>query len=125
MKKIIFYTFILLVLFISKGYSQSAVYFCTATGAYGFAYGYSTESEAKTEAYNACINYGGTTPVLITSTSSKGYGAVAIGEDANGNRVIGVAVGFTSLSDAKQEAIKQCKDYGGYGVEVKNTWNDN
>jgi hypothetical protein len=125
LKKLIFYAFILFVLFISKGYSQSAVYFCTATGAYGFAYGYSTESDAKTEAYNSCINYGGTNPVLITSTSSKGYGAIAIGEDANGNRVIGVAIGFTSLSDAKQEAIKQCKDYGGYGVEVKNTWNDN
>jgi hypothetical protein len=125
MKKLFFCVFILFVLFISKGYSQSAVYFCTATGAYGFAYGYSTESEAKTEAYNACINYGGTSPTLIASTSYKGYGAVAIGEDADGNRVIGVAIGFTSLSDAKKEAIKQCKDYGGYGVEVKNTWNDN
>jgi hypothetical protein len=125
MKKIIFYSLFLLLLFISKGYSQSAVYFCTETGAYGFAYGYSTESDAKTEAYNTCINYGGTSPTLIASTSYKGYGAIAIGKNSDGYRVIGVAIGYSSLSSAKTEAVRQCEEYGGYGVEIKNTWNDN
>ena len=124
MKNFIFCILFIFSLFISKGFSQSAVYFCTETGAYGYAYGYSTESQAKTEAYNTCINYGGTNPTLIASTYEKGYGAIAIGNDANGNRVIGVAIGFSSLSSAKQEALRQCKDYGGYDVEVKNTWND-
>jgi hypothetical protein len=126
MKKFVFsFAFIFLLLVVSKGYSQSAVYFCTETGAYGFAYGYSTESEAKTEAYNTCVSYGGTNPVLITSTYQKGYGAIALGNDANGNRVIGVAVGFSTLSGAKNEALKQCRDYGGYDVKIENTWNDN
>ena len=124
MKKFIFYCVVIFLLFVSKGFSQSAVYFCTETGAYGYAYGYSTESQAKTEAYNTCISYGGTNPVLIASTSDKGYGAIALGQDANGNRVIGVAIGFSNLSSAKQEAVRQCRDYGGYDVEVKNTFND-
>jgi hypothetical protein len=125
MKKVIFFSLVLFLLVISKGFSQSAVYFCTETGAYGYAYGYTSESKAKTEAYNTCISYGGTNPVLIASTSDQGYGAIALGEDANGNRVIGVAMGYSSLASAKQEAVRQCKDYGGYGVEVKHTWNDN
>jgi hypothetical protein len=125
MKKLIFCIFILFVLLISKGYSQSAVYFCTETGAYGYAFSYSTENIAKTKAYDACIEYGGTNPVLIASTSNQGYGAIAIGKNSDGNRVIGVALGYSSLSSAKQEAIRQCEDYGGYGAEIKNTWNDN
>jgi hypothetical protein len=125
MKKVVFSILFILLLLSSKGFSQSAVYFCTETGAYGFAYGYSTESQAKTEAYNTCINYGGTTPVLIASTYEKGYGAIALGTDANGNRVIGVAMGYSSLSGAKTEALRQCRDYGGYDVKIENTWNDN
>lgn len=124
MKKILFSLFFICLLLVSKGYSQSAVYFCTETGAYGFAYGYSTESAAKTEAYNTCLSYGGTNPVLIASTYEKGYGAIALGTDDNGNRVIGVAMGYSSLSGAKQEAIRQCKAYGGYDVKVENTWSD-
>lgn len=125
MKKFVFsFILILLLLVVTKGFSQSAVYFCTETGAYGFAYGYSTESEAKTEAYNTCVSYGGTNPVLIASTYQKGYGAIALGSDANGNRVIGVAMGYSSLSGAKSEAMRQCKDYGGYDVKIENTWND-
>lgn len=126
MKKALLICSFLIVLFLAnKSYSQSAVYFCTETGAYGYAYGYSTEYDAKTEAYNKCVEYGGTNPVLITSTSYKGYGAIAIGKNSDGYRVIGVALGYGSLSDAKKEAISQCKEYGGNGVEIKNSWNDN
>jgi hypothetical protein len=125
MKKLLFCSLFFLLIFVSNSFSQSAVYFCTETGAYGYAYGYSTEYDAKTEAYNTCVSYGGTNPILVTSTSEKGYGAIAIGKNSDGYRVIGVALGYSSLSKAKQEAIKQCEDYGGYGVEVKHTWNDN
>ena len=125
MKKLLFVSLFLMLILVSRSYSQSAVYFCTETGAYGYAYGYSTESDAKTEAYNTCVNYGGTNPVLIASTSNKGYGAIAIGKNSDGYRVIGVAIGYSSLSKAKSEALKQAEDYGGYGVEVKHTWNDN
>ena len=64
---------IMLFAFVPKTFSQSAVYFCTETGAYGYAHGYSY-SDVFTKAYDACINYGGTAPVLITSTENKGYG---------------------------------------------------
>jgi len=106
-----------------KLFSQSAVYFCTQTGAYGFAYGYSY-STVFDKAIDACYNYGGNNPVLITSTEYRGYGAIALGKDANGNRVIGAAVGYSSLGEAKREAIRQCENYGGYDVYIADTWND-
>lgn len=109
--------------FVQNSYSQSAVYFCTETGAYGYAYGYSY-SDVFTQAYDACVKYGGTNPVLITSTEYTGYGAIALGTDDNGYRVIGAAVGFSSLSDAKNEALKQCRNYGGNGAYISDTWND-
>ncbi len=109
--------------FAQKTYSQSAVYFCTETGAYGYAYGYSY-SDVFTKAYDACINYGGTAPVLITSTENRGYGAIALGKDSNGNRVIGVALGYSTLSGAKAEALRQCENYGGYGAYISDNWND-
>ncbi|MEI7483537.1 MAG: hypothetical protein WCK13_02405 [Ignavibacteriota bacterium] len=115
---------IMLFAFVPKTFSQSAVYFCTETGAYGYAHGYSY-SDVFTKAYDACINYGGTAPVLITSSENKGYGAIALGTDANGNRVIGVALGYSTLSAAKSEALSQCENYGGYGAYISDTFNDN
>ncbi|MDP4114727.1 MAG: DUF4189 domain-containing protein [Bacteroidota bacterium] len=126
-KKLFFTLFIFVVLFIVSSCqikAQSAVYFCTETGAFGFAYGYSTVREAKDAAYDACKDYGGTNPSLVTSTSNKGYGAIAIGTDANDSRIIGAALGYKYLSDAKSEAIRICKEYGGEDVEIKNTFND-
>ena len=118
------FVFVLFLLLVPKAHSQSAVYFCTSTGAYGYAYGQSTEYDSQTKAYNTCVNYGGTNPQLVTSTGQKGYGAIAIGKNSDGNRVIGVALGYSSLSKAKSEATANCINYGGTGVEVKHTWND-
>ena len=115
---------IMLFAFVPKTFSQSAVYFCTETGAYGYAHGYSY-SDVFTKAYDACINYGGTAPVLITSSENKGYGAIALGKDSNGNRVIGVALGYSTMSGAKSEALGQCENYGGSGAYISDTWNDN
>ncbi|MDD5362684.1 MAG: DUF4189 domain-containing protein [Ignavibacteria bacterium] len=125
MKKTISAIFVFLLFFIisPRVFSQSAVYFCSETGAYGFSYGFSS-SETLTKAYNACLSYGGTKPVLVTSTDKKGFGAIALGNDANGNRVIGVALGYSNSGDAKNEAIKQCQNYGGSGVYISDTWND-
>jgi hypothetical protein len=125
MKKTIAGIFIAVLFFMisPKVFSQSAVYFCTETGAYGFSYGFSS-SETLSKAYNACLSYGGTKPVLVSSTENKGYGAIALGNDANGNRIIGVALGYSNSSDAKTEAIRQCQNYGGTGVYISDTWND-
>ena len=119
----VIFIFILFSVTASKVFSQSAVYFCSETGAYGFAYG-TAYNEALNKAYNNCLSYGGTKPVLVASTEKKGFGAVALGNDANGNRVIGVAVGFSGMDEAKNEAIKQCRISGGSGIYVSDTWND-
>ena len=126
MKKIIFTIFLLsLVLLLGgKSYSQSAVYFCTETGAFGYAYGYGSYDKALSEAYDACVSYGGTKPQLVTSTYNKGYGAVALGNDENGNRVIGAALGFTTKDAAENEAIKNCRKYGGLDVYIHDSFYD-
>ena len=126
-KKLIFKLSIFVVLFISSSCqikAQSAVYFCTETGAYGFAYGYTTVQGAKNAAYDACKEYGGTSPTLVTSTAQKGYGAIAIGTDYDGNSVIGVALGYYTLSEAKSEALRVCEKSGGEDAEIKKTFND-
>ena len=125
MKKLFLALFIIMLFFAvtPSVFSQSAVYFCTETGAYGYAYGYSYD-EVFDRAYNTCVKYGGTNPQLIASTEYKGFGAIALGKDYNGNRVIGVAMGYTYLRDAKNEAIRQCEEYGGYNVYINDTWED-
>lgn len=105
-------------------YAQSAVYFCTETGAYGYAYGYSSKSAAEAAAMNACYDAGGTNPTYITSTSARGFGAIAIGENYDGNRVIGVAIGFDTLWEALENAKKQCESYGGREVCIRTYFND-
>ena len=127
MKKLSFLLFFLVLSWMaSDTLAQSAVYFCTETGAYAYAYGYdSYEQEVDDAAFDACLEYGGTNPVLVVRTDSKGYGAIAIGVDEYGGRVIGAAVAWSTLDAAKKNAKKQCEDYGGKNVEIKHTWNDN
>ena len=127
MKKTLFAIFVLgIMLFLSgKSYSQSAVYFCTETGAFGYAYGYGSYDKALSEAYDACIGYGGTKPELVTSTRNKGYGAIALGKDENGSRVIGAALGYSTKQEAESEAIRICKNYGGLNVYIHDSFSDN
>jgi hypothetical protein len=126
MKKSIFTICILgfMLFFTGKSYSQSAVYFCTETGAFGYAYGYGSYDKALSEAYDACVSYGGTNPKLVTSTYNKGYGAIALGNDENGNRTIGAALGYSTKQEAEDEAIKICKKYGGLDVYIHDSFND-
>lgn len=120
-KFIIFSVFILLISKISI--SQSAVYFCETTGRYGYAYGSNIE-EVKSLAYNLCLKNGGVNPKLIVFTEDKGYGAIALGTDDNGIRIIGAAVGFSSSSNASNAAVDACKKYGGKKIKVEAKWYD-
>jgi hypothetical protein len=126
MKKTYFTVLLLFIiqLFAGNTRAQSAVYFCTATGAFGYAYGYGSYDKALSEAYDACVNYGGTSPQLVTSTYNKGYGAIALGSDENGNRVIGVGLGYSSKETAENEAIKNCRKYGGLDVYIHDSFYD-
>lgn len=107
----------------NKAHSQSAVYFCSKTGAVGFAYGY-TYNEVLEMGKDACIEFGGQNPQLVVSTQSKGYGAIVLGKDENGSIVIGAAVGMASYQDAVDEATRACKNLGAKETSLEKTWQD-
>jgi hypothetical protein len=107
---------------INRSYSQSAVYYCTSTGVYGYAY---ETSDCQSLAYNYCKQSGGINPQLVGVVNSKGYGAIAIGKNSYGFRVIGASAGCNTLSEAKRNAKKFCRNYGGnYNVYIAESWND-
>jgi len=125
MKKLLLLAALLILFFaVNETNAQSAVYFCTETGAYGYCYAADTKYDAEDCAYDYCVSYGGTSPTLIVSTGDKGYGAIALGKNSDGYRVIGAAVGYTTLKDAKDDAIDACKNSGGRNVKVEHTWYD-
>ena len=119
MKKLI----IMCLLFVLAHFAsaQTCVYFCRNTGALGYSVG---NDRTCTNAYNLCISAGGTYPQVILSTGKLGYGALAVGYDNYGNRVVGVSAGFTNAYDAKIAAINSCANSGGYNVYIHDTWYD-
>ncbi len=121
------YIYILILIFLTLStipiYSQSAVYFCETTGRFGYSYGNNIE-EVKKAAYNSCLKNGGVNPELVVFTEEKGYGAIALGTDANGIRLIGAAVGFSSSTSAMNAAIEACKKHGGRNIKVEAKWYD-
>lgn len=109
--------------FLNEVKAQSAVYFCSQTGAYGFAFGL-PKDEVLSEAKDACIRLGGIEPKLIAFTENGGYGAIALGIDEDGDRVIGVAIGFSYLETAKSKAINACKEFGGLNPKIEDSFHD-
>lgn len=79
---------------------------------------------ARECAYNNCIKMGGSQPVLVDYSSSKGFGAICIGEDYLGNKIIGVAFGSDTQDEADEEAKQRCEDQGGYKLRIKERWED-
>ena len=108
----------------AKMNAQSAVYFCSLTGEYGFCYGEETEMKARECAYTNCVKAGGTQPVVEDYTTRKGFGAICIGEDYLGNTVIGVALGYDTQSEADKAAQDQCSLRGGYKMRIREQWED-
>ena len=116
--------FILTVIFISGHslYSQSAVYFCTQTGAYSYCY---AMNDAVSCAEAKCYEYGGTSPILVTFTNAKGNGVIVEGKNADGKRVIGAAVGYSDYGAAFDKAVLECYYAGSVGIPVQVAqWND-
>lgn len=112
---------VFVLMFAMNAGAQTSVYFCSSTGAIGYCYG---SREAANCAYNKCVSYGGTSPYQVFSTYSKGYGAVAVGYNAYGRRVVGASGGFSYATDARQAAINACISYGGTNPSVYDSWND-
>ena len=120
MKKFLFFSFLICGLS-TISLAQTSVYFCSTNGAYGFCYGNNNVSNC---AYNNCINYGGKTPYSILSVNSKGYGAIAVGNNSQGAQVVGAAAGYANLKDAKNRAKQECINRGGQNVYISDTFND-
>ena len=104
----------LFLLFTIKAYSQSAVAFCKDTYKTAWAYNCATEQEAIQKAIEKCKEEGGKSPVVVASTSLKGYGAVYVGDNPEGEVFIGTALACSSASDADRMA-KAAMDKDGEG----------
>lgn len=114
-----------LVLLSVSAYSASSVYFCTESGAYGYAYSAATVEDAQQTAYSYCTKYGGTNCVEVLSTAGKGYGAIAFGESDEGTYVIGAYAGAGTAAEARDGALRYCRQSGGTkNVKIDATWYD-
>jgi hypothetical protein len=115
---------ILAVLFISGQslYSQSAVYFCTQSGAYSYCY---AMNDAVACAEAKCYEYGGSSPILVAFTNTKGNGVIVEGKNSDGKRVIGVALGYSDYGAAFDKAVLECYYAGSVTIPVQVAqWND-
>lgn len=102
--------------------AQSAVYYCSETGYYGYCYG---TPDAQDCAYNNCVKYGGKSPRLVGSIIyQKGYGAIALGRTANGGKAIGAAAGQSTQEKADQMAKNYCIQYGGQNPYIDEQFYD-
>lgn len=118
-KKVLFT--LLLVFVFQFANAQSAVYFDRNTGAIGYAYGV---YDADDYAYSNCVKYGGPSPVRVLYVRGKGYGAIVIGVNTNGRRVIGAAAGYPNSETARQIAWMACRNAGAVDLAVFTTWRD-
>ena len=125
MKKILPLLLIMICVLTLKIQAQSAVYFCKTTGKYGYCYGAATEMAARECAYTNCIKAGGSRPESIAYSEGKGFAAICIAEDYEGNVVIGVAVGQPTRDEADSYATHQAEIHGGYyHQKIRERWED-
>lgn len=124
LKRIFFLGFLGIAFSVMHASAQSAVYFCSITGEYGFCYGEDSQMKARECAYTNCMKAGGSQPIVEDYTSQKGFGAICIGEDYLGNQVIGVALGYDTQDGADRAAEDQCSIRGGYKLRIKEQWED-
>ncbi len=112
----------LMIISVKASYSQSAVYFCTKTGAYSYCY---AMNDAVACAEAKCYEYGGSSPLLVAFTNTKGNGVIAEGKNADGKRVIGVALGYSDYGAAFDKAVLECYYAGSVTIPVQVAqWND-
>ncbi len=100
--------------------AQTVVYKDLKTGDIGYCHG----PKAKDCAYRKCLDAGGKNPVQVYRSSSRGYGAIALGKSDKHGVVIGVSSGYDNAEGAKQKAIDECRKAGGSHAQVKEWWND-
>lgn len=110
------------VICVKTSHSQSAVYFCTQTGAYSYCY---AMNDAVACAEAKCYEYGATSPILVAFTNTKGNGVIVEGKNSDGKRVIGVALGYADYGAAFDKAVLECYYAGSIIIPVQIAqWND-
>lgn len=122
MKKLLL-TLTMFVGMLVASYGQSSVYFCTTTGAYASCY---NVTNPNTCAYEYCVYYGGVTPTCVASTYYSGYGAIAVGYDSSGLRIIGVKLAGNSKYEVEQAARQACYNAGALSntISITYSWFD-
>src|ERR1051326_6600713 len=95
----------------------------------GLGYGYThnggiTEAEAKTQAIQECLKWGGRNPKIIASTSMPGYGAVVEFRSAGGRTNYAAPLAVPEQQLAIDDALRQAKASAGRNANVVATWRD-
>ncbi len=124
--RIFFWLFILILYSMPGSLSaQSAVAFCYSTNIYGFTYGSVSEDTAKADAINRCKLYGGIKPLIVTSSSKGGYGAIAMGRKSGSNKVyVGVSLSQPDRAKAEADALKYVSGQGATEIRLFNSFLD-
>lgn len=105
--------------------AQSAVAFCYSTNIYGFTYGSISADTAKADALSRCKLYGGIKPLIVTSSSKGGYGAIAMGRTGSSNKVfVGVSLSQPTREKAEADALKYVKEQGAAEIRLFNSFLD-
>lgn len=102
--------------------ASTAVYYCPVTGKYSIATG--NPRVVEVEAMKKCRAKGGRVPSKILYIASRGYGALAIGKNQQGKKVIGATAGQSSKDKAKKMALMLCKRKGAKDPDIEETWYD-
>jgi hypothetical protein len=105
-------------------HAQSAVYFCKLTGNYGFCHGGKSLMAVRECAYKQCLENNGIQPTVININENKGFGAICIGTNYDGDTVIGVASGYLTQIEADDAAREACENEGAVKLKVKERWED-
>lgn len=96
-------------------YANSAVYFCSETGAYGAAWGNDDDASV---AKDYCQQNGGTQCKQLLFCNQPGFGAIAV----SSNAVIGASCGAKTQAEADAKALNSCRKYQGENCNVKHRW---
>ncbi|HTF05349.1 MAG TPA: hypothetical protein VK826_15070 [Bacteroidia bacterium] len=124
LKRILAVTLLSVLCIGTKLNAQCAVYFCKLTGNYGFCYGGKSVMAARECAYEQCLENNGLQPIVLAVNEKKGFGAICMGTNYNGDTVIGVSTGHLTQIEADDAAREACENEGALKLKVKERWED-
>jgi len=108
---------------ILSAYSAIAAYESDDGIIVGWAYDCSSQAEADSTAISGCRDHGGKNP-KVELQSDGGWGALASGNDSDGDPVWGYCLGFDSRDAAVAAAIQQVKKAGAVSWKLEDAFLD-